>query len=119
LVRYNEKSFMSTIIFVKPNKNCANPNVRYDKNFVVSNERMTDRLADYIRQVIKDKKLVYRVIREKSGYKISPSTITDILKRKYDTVSGDTLVALADGLGVTKQEIFAVAYGQPLNEEGE
>lgn len=76
---------------------------------VVNSLRET--LSDYVRRVINEKGLNYREVARLSGA-ISHATVGDIVNgipRNYGT---DTLRALAKGLGVPEDELFAAARGK-------
>jgi transcriptional regulator with XRE-family HTH domain len=70
-----------------------------------------DRLSDYVREVIKQKRLNYREVARRSRGQISHSTIGDIINRRTRNVKADTLVALARGLKVPQEELLAIAFG--------
>lgn len=84
--------------------------VRNDIHPVVLNERET--LADYVRRLIRDKDLSYRQVAQRSGGEISHATVSDIINGRITNPSTSTLVALAKGLGVPVEEVFAVARGK-------
>jgi transcriptional regulator with XRE-family HTH domain len=104
---------MSTKIFAAANTSIALPNVCYGKHPVVKGEQET--LADYVRRVIRDKDLSYRKVADASGGKISPTTISDVINGQIGDIKTQTLKALAKGLGVPEDEIFAVARGKSLD----
>lgn len=70
-----------------------------------------DRLSDYVREVIRRKRLNYREVARRSRGQISHSTVGDIINRRTRNVKADTLVALARGLKVPQEELLAIAFG--------
>lgn len=75
---------------------------------------LRENLSDYVRRVINERGLNYREVSRRSGGAISHATVGDIVNgvpRNYGT---ETLRALAKGLSVSEDEIFAVARGKPL-----
>jgi len=85
---------------------------------VIMAERQ-ETLADYVRRVIKEKGLNYRLVSRQSGGQISHTTVGDIVSGAQKGITVETLQALARGLGVDEDEIFEVARGKtPQDEEG-
>src|SRR5688500_17821009 len=78
---------------------------------------LRESLSDYARRVINDKGLNYREVARRSGGGISHATVGDIVKGDPRSYGTETLRALAKGLGVSEDEIFAVARGK--DAEGE
>lgn len=109
------KTFMSTEIFGFPNRINDNPNVRNSKQSVVRSER--EKLHDYVRRVISEQRLSYRVVSQRSGGRISATTISDIINQRVKDIRTETLLALAHGLGVPEEEVLAAASGKPAIEE--
>lgn len=68
-------------------------------------------LRDYLREKIFQKGISYRDLARRSGDQISPSTVTDLLKGKNANPTVAILQALAKGLGVPEDEVFAAARG--------
>jgi len=81
--------------------------------FVVNSER--EKLADYVRRIISEKGLNYREVARRSGDTISHSIVFDIVSGRSKDVKTSTLIGLAKGLGVTEDELFAVARGEKQN----
>ena len=73
---------------------------------------LQEQLADYVRRVIAEKELNYREVARRSGGLISHSTVYDIINERNKNVSTKTLQGLAKGLGVSEDELFAVARGK-------
>lgn len=96
------------------------PNVKCSKHCVVSAEQ--EHLPDYVRRVMSEKALNYREVARRSGGVISHTTVFDVVNQRTKDVKTETLTALAKGLGVSEDEIFAVARGMatagelPLDE---
>ncbi|MCA1557639.1 MAG: helix-turn-helix domain-containing protein, partial [Acidobacteria bacterium] len=63
---------MSMKIFATPDNNFANRSVRRGKHSVMNAEH--ENLADYVRRIIKEKKLTYRQMQDRGG--LSPSTLS-------------------------------------------
>ena len=76
-----------------------------------------DELADYVRRVACEKRLSYREIAKRTGQRISHGTVSDIINRRSKDIKAETLKALAIGLGVTEEEIFAIARGKATSGE--
>lgn len=76
-----------------------------------------DDLADYVRRVAYEKRLSYREIAKRTGQRISHGTVSDIINRRSKDIKAETLKALAAGLGVTEEEIFAIARGKSTSGE--
>jgi transcriptional regulator with XRE-family HTH domain len=79
--------------------------------------RAADSLRDYIRRIMFDNSLTFKRVAEQSRGEISTGGLNDLLKGRTVNPTIGTLKALAKGLGVTEEEIFAVALGRPLAEE--
>jgi len=92
-------------------------NEGYGKQCVMSGEQQA--LADYVRRVIRDKRLSYRLVAARSGGKISPTTVSDIVNRRNLNLSVRTQAGLAAGLGVSVREVQAVMEtGEPTGDNG-
>lgn len=78
-------------------------------------------LADYVKRTRKEKELslndVVRRAKER-GHRISNGYVSQIENRYYISLTTGKLAALAAGLGVPEEEIYAVARGKPISEEG-
>jgi transcriptional regulator with XRE-family HTH domain len=72
-------------------------------------------LADYVRRIIDEKDLSYRKVAAQSGGRISHATISDIINGNQRDIKTETLIGLAKGLGVSEDELFAVARGREIN----
>lgn len=70
------------------------------------------KLADFVRRQVKEKRLSYREVARRSNGRISFSTVGGIIAEKYGEMTTGKLIALADGLGVAFDEVFAAAYGR-------
>jgi transcriptional regulator with XRE-family HTH domain len=69
------------------------------------------KLSDYVRDVMKEKRLSYRDVAQKSGGLISHTTVNDVVNNNRTVLMNDTLTALAKGLDVPEDEVFRVARG--------
>lgn len=76
-------------------------------------------LADYIRRIINEKDLTLREIEERSGGAITHGYISKILSRAVTNLSVEKLQALAKGLGISEEVVFAVARGKALDGDPE
>lgn len=83
------------------------------KRFAVSMERET--LADLVRRVRNEKRLSLREVSLRSGGKIANSHISRIENGESTNPTTEKLQALAKGLGVPEEEIFAVARGKSVS----
>ena len=87
-----------------------NGSAPYAKRHAVETERET--LADYVRRIRNEKNLSLRDVSLRSGGQIANSHISRIENGEAAGVSVEKLRALAKGLGVLEEEIFAVARGK-------
>jgi transcriptional regulator with XRE-family HTH domain len=69
-------------------------------------------LSDYVRRIAFEKRLSYREIAKRTGQRISHGTVSDIINRRSKDIKAETLKALAVGLGVPEEEVFAIARGK-------
>ena len=73
-------------------------------------------LADYVRRVMKEKELTHRQVETQSkrdgSQGIAHSYISKIISRSVSNLSTEKLKALAKGLQVSEDEVFARARGQ-------
>jgi transcriptional regulator with XRE-family HTH domain len=80
-----------------------------DRCFVVLTEQ--EGLADFVRRMRREKKLSLADVHEQSGREIARSHVNRIENGETENLGLDKLRALARGLGVGEEEIFAVASG--------
>lgn len=80
------------------------------------NSRRED-LADYVRRLRTEKGLSTADVEKNSRFTITDGYVSRIENRYVKNVSPEKLKALALGLGVSEDEIFAVARGKSLNNE--
>jgi transcriptional regulator with XRE-family HTH domain len=80
----------------------------------------TERLDRYIRRVMREKNLSIAEVERRAGGEISDSYVHGIMSGKVKgSLTVSKLKALAHGLGVNEDEIFAVARGlQPYQQPG-
>jgi transcriptional regulator with XRE-family HTH domain len=83
-----------------------------DKRFVVGKERET--LAEYVKRVRAGKGYSLAEVSRRSGHQIANSHISRIENGYSTNITSEKLSALAKGLGVPEEEIFAVARGKSL-----
>jgi transcriptional regulator with XRE-family HTH domain len=89
-------------------KMLAMPTARCSKHCAVSTEQ--ESFADYVRRVANEKGLTYREVARRGG--ISSPSISDIVSGKTIHVKASTISALAKGLGVPEEEVFAAYRGK-------
>lgn len=93
------------------------PNVKCSKQNVVSAQLQA--LSEFVRVVMNEKGLNYRQVAERSGGLVSHTTVFDVVNLRSKDVKGRTLRGLAKGLGVTEEELFAVAQGKSPADDPE
>lgn len=74
-------------------------------------------LADFVRQILKEKNLSYRKVASQSGGLITHSTVSDVVNRRVSNISSETVEGLARGLGVTQAEIYSRLSGKAPDEK--
>lgn len=77
---------------------------------------MQENLADFIRRTRNEKGLSTLDVERLSNFEISDGYVSRIENNGVKNVSPEKLAALAKGLSVTEEEIFAVARGKKPNE---
>lgn len=92
------------------NKFYNNAKIRFGTHSVVDSER--ESIADFVRRVRREKDYSLAKVREQSGGNIAPSYLHKIESGDVKNVSPEKLSALAKGLGIPEDEIFAVARGK-------
>lgn len=81
-----------------------------------------EKLPDYIRRIRAEKGLSTADVEKKSGFTVTDGYVSHIENGRVKNVSPEKLRALSKGLGVSEDEIFAVARGaktvgdMPLDE---
>jgi transcriptional regulator with XRE-family HTH domain len=78
----------------------------------VNSMNQIEDLADYVRRTINEKDLTLRQVEERSGGAITHGYVSKILSRAVTNLSVDKLKALAKGLGMPEEEVFAVIRGK-------
>lgn len=76
-------------------------------------------LADYVRRVRNEKDLTLHDIQRRSGNEITNSYVSRIENGYVTNVTPDKLQALAKGLGVPADDLFAIINQQPLQPKPE
>lgn len=76
-----------------------------------------EQLAEFVRRTRKEKGLSTPDVERNSGYKISDGYVSQIENLYIKNVSPEKLAALAKGLGVTEEEVFAAARGKTPNRD--
>jgi transcriptional regulator with XRE-family HTH domain len=104
---------MSTIICNDLSHRCG---VAYDNELVVDMQR--ENLADYVRRMrVQEKKFSLTDVERNSGGDIDASYVNRIENGLVTNVTPDKLRALAKGLQVFEDEIFAVARGKSIIDD--
>ena len=75
-----------------------------------------NKLQDYVRRLISEKRLNYREVARRSRGLISYGTVYDIINGRNMNPSLAALRGLAKGLGVSEEELFAAAMGKSLEK---
>jgi len=105
---------MSTTFLGAPMTMLGMPSARCSTQTAVSTEQ--EQLSDYVRRVANEKGLSYREVARRGG--ISSPSISDIVSKKTINIKASTIRALAKGLGVPEEEVFAAYSGRkPITEE--
>lgn len=89
----------------------------YSKQFVVDKEQTKESLPDFVRRLRREKDLSLADVSNRSGGRIGRTHIHRIENGEAKGVSVEKLRALAKGLGVTDEEIFAVARGKKPEDD--
>lgn len=77
----------------------------------------TDSLAGFVRKTMEEKNLTLRDVERNSGKTITHSYVNKIKNGISTNPSSSTLRALARGLKVDEEKVFAIARGQKLISE--
>lgn len=80
------------------------------------NKPKKEDLADYVKRIRREKGLSLKEVVLRSEGRISNGYISQIENRYYINPTRDKLTALAKGLGVSEDDVFAVARGKSLDE---
>lgn len=86
--------------------------IAYNSKFTSVNSKSAETLPDYVRRIRMEKRLSTVDVERQSSNRISDSYITRIENGYVKNVSPEKLKALAKGLGVSEDEVFAVARGK-------
>jgi transcriptional regulator with XRE-family HTH domain len=76
---------------------------------------LQDSLAEYLREQMEGKGLSTYDVARRSGNLITHQTVWSLLNAQGKDVKVGTLKALAKGLGISEDEIFAVARGKSVS----
>jgi transcriptional regulator with XRE-family HTH domain len=111
--RYIPANNVSTIIC---NGSSHRRGVAYDNELIVDMQR--ENLADYVRRMrVQEKKFSLTDVERNSGGEIDASYVNRIENGLVTNVTPDKLRALAKGLQVFEDEIFAVARGKSITDD--
>jgi len=99
---------MSTKNLVMPRKLLGVSYARCSKQSAVSTEQET--FSDFVRRVANEKGLSQREVARRGG--ISSPSISDIISGKTREVKASTIAALARGLGIPDEEVYAAYRGK-------
>lgn len=72
-----------------------------------------EKLADFVRRVIREKQLKLRDVERRAGGEITNGYVSGIINNRIKNVSLEKLKALARGLEVDVHELFASAMDEP------
>jgi transcriptional regulator with XRE-family HTH domain len=75
-----------------------------------------EKLSDFIRRTRNENGLSTADVEQKSGYTVTDGYVSHIENGRVKNVSPEKLKALAKGLGVSEEVIFAVARGKTVSE---
>lgn len=89
----------------------------HDTKIFSVDSRKAETLADYVRRVRKDKGLSTPDVERNSGNQITDGYVSQIENGYIKNVSPEKLRALAKGLEVLEEEIFAVARGKSITDD--
>lgn len=78
---------------------------------------MQEKLADFVRRTRNEKGLSTPDVERLSNFSITDGYVSRIENDGVKNVSPEKLSALAKGLGVTEEEVFAVARGKIPNKQ--
>lgn len=78
---------------------------------------MQENLADFVRRIRAQKRLSTPDVERLSNFKITDGYVSRIENNGVKNVSPEKLSALAKGLGVTEEEVFAAVRGKNPNEQ--
>ncbi len=92
-------------------------NIPHAKRFGVDMGRSKETLADYVQRVRNEKRLSLADVSARSGGGIGKTHVSRIENGLSINPSPAKLQALARGLGVSEEEIFAVARGKSPTED--
>lgn len=92
--------------------------INTDVNCSAVNKEKRETLAEFVKRVRLEKGLSLTDVQNQSGGRIANSYVSRIENGVADSdgVTPKKLQALAKGLGVSEDEIFAVARGRPLDD---
>ena len=76
-----------------------------------------NKLQDYVRRLVNEKRLNYREVARRSRGAISHGTVYDVINGRNLNPSLSALRGLAKGLGVSEEELFAAATGKTLEKD--
>lgn len=91
--------------------------ITYDAKISSVNSRSIENLSDYVRRVRQEKGLSTLVVERNSGNQITDGYVSQIENGYVKNVSPKKLQALAKGLSVPEEEIFAVARGRAPTDD--
>ncbi len=104
---------MSTSFWDKSSLSAVIP---YATQYVVQTGQGVESLADFVRRVRQEQSLSLVEVERRSGHSIGRTHINRIENGEQTNPSPRKLQALARGLGVTEEELFAHARGAVLTE---
>jgi transcriptional regulator with XRE-family HTH domain len=90
-------------------------NIQCSKRIVVSIGR--EQLADLVRSRMEELNLSTNAVARKAGNKISNGTVWNIANSRVKDVKEETLRALARGLDLSEEEVFAAYFGKSVEQD--
>lgn len=91
--------------------------ISYETSDILQFRMKPESLSDYINKVKADKNLTFRRIEENSGGKITAGYVNDLVRGKTKNPSSEKITALARGLKVPEDEVFAIVRGKGARQE--
>src|SRR5262249_2424768 len=78
---------------------------------LMARDGQTETLDAFVRRIRNEKGLSLKAVARRSRGKISDAYVSKIENGKYQSIGTPILKALAQGLGVTEEEIISKAFG--------
>jgi transcriptional regulator with XRE-family HTH domain len=82
-------------------------------------KHIKENLSQFVRRIIKEKKLKLRHVQDRSGGRIAQSYVSRIMTGDVTNITLDKLVALAKGIGEDEHTLFTAYLGRPAGSPSE